>query len=123
MKHTPGPWTVAIYRDDPDSPPSIEQIKEMVCACVDRTVEKGTNIPDFYFVMSSMDKNDPIHTAIVGNGPTSEANAYLISAAPELLEACKMLIGFIPDGWEMPLGWNQVVAQAHAAIAKAEGGL
>lgn len=51
-----------------------------------------------------------------------KANARLIAAAPELLEALKMLIGFIPDGWEMPLGYSQVVAQAEAALAKAEGG-
>lgn len=55
-----------------------------------------------------------------------EANAAFIATAcnchDELVEACKMLIHFVPDGWEMPLGWVQVVAQAQQAIAKAEGG-
>jgi hypothetical protein len=36
----------------------------------------------------------------------------------ELVAALKMLIRFIPDGWPMPLGYSQVVAQAETAIAK-----
>jgi len=34
----------------------------------------------------------------------------------ELKETVKMLIGFIPDGWEMPLGYNQMVAQARELL-------
>lgn len=55
-----------------------------------------------------------------------KANAALIVRAcnchDELVEACKMLIHFVPDEWPMPLGWIQVVAQAQQAITKAEGG-
>ena len=55
----------------------------------------------------------------------SRGNAAFIVLAcnchDELVEACKMLIHFVPDGWPMPLGWIQVVAQAEQAIAKAEG--
>lgn len=47
-----------------------------------------------------------------------ENYALLIASAPELLAACKMFVGFIPDGWEMPLGWGQVVAQAEETIIK-----
>lgn len=39
-----------------------------------------------------------------------------------LREAVELLIGFIPEGWEMPLGWTQVVAQAKAALAGKEKG-
>ena len=39
----------------------------------------------------------------------------------ELVAALKMLIRFIPDGWPMPLGYSQVVAQAETALTKAEG--
>lgn len=39
----------------------------------------------------------------------------------ELVAALKMLIRFIPDGWPMPLGYSQVVAQVETALAKAEG--
>jgi hypothetical protein len=31
-------------------------------------------------------------------------------------EVIEIMIQFIPDGWQMPLGWNQVVAQAQEAI-------
>ena len=49
-------------------------------------------------------------------GPWKACNCH-----DELVAALKMLIGFIPDGWSMPLGYSQVVAQAEAALAKAEG--
>jgi len=41
----------------------------------------------------------------------------------KLLEALKLSIIFIPDGFPMPLGWGQVVAQAESAIKEAEGRL
>jgi len=57
-------------------------------------------------------------------GETEANAAFIITACnchDELVEALKMLIGFIPDGWGMPLGYSHVVAQAEQAIAKAEG--
>ena len=39
----------------------------------------------------------------------------------KLLEALKLAIIFIPDGFPMPLGWGQVVAQAESVIKEAEG--
>jgi len=41
----------------------------------------------------------------------------------KLLEALKLAIISIPDGFPMPLGWGQVVAQAESAIKEAEGRL
>jgi hypothetical protein len=38
----------------------------------------------------------------------------------EAREAINLLIGFIPEGWAMPLGWTQVVAQAKATLAGKE---
>jgi hypothetical protein len=46
-----------------------------------------------------------------------KSNARLIAAAPELLGACKALLA-VDDELEYPT----IVAQARAAIAKAEGG-
>lgn len=53
------------------------------------------------------------------------ANARLIAAAPELLEACKWMLdwieeykSYISDG---PIGDNEAYTKAQAAIAKAEG--
>ena len=28
------------------------------------------------------------------------------------------LLEFIPDGWEMPLGWSQIAAEARKAVGK-----
>ena len=36
----------------------------------------------------------------------------------ELKEQVNMLIDFIPEGWEMPLGWNQIVGQIRGDIKK-----
>jgi hypothetical protein len=54
------------------------------------------------------------------------ANAHLIAAAPELLEAIKALLKYDPDWARVdPNGfeelWNKVAIKARAAIAKANG--
>ena len=36
-----------------------------------------------------------------------------------LREALDLVISFIPDGWEMPLGFNQVAQQAREALKEA----
>lgn len=58
-------------------------------------------------------------------GQNRTANADLIAAAPELLEACKALLDGGPDcGCEAEghiCGWPKVKQQAEVAIAKAEG--
>lgn len=52
----------------------------------------------------------------------AEANARLIAAAPDLLEALKELVAYATDGLgSLSDDWN-VVKDARAAIAKAEGG-
>ena len=56
-----------------------------------------------------------------GYGAELEANARLISAAPELLEACKKLRA-IADGYrrgELQFGVMDIILEADTAIAKA----
>lgn len=43
------------------------------------------------------------------------------SAGDRLREALDLIIDFIPQDWEMPLGFNRVVAQVNAALAGKEG--
>ncbi len=47
------------------------------------------------------------------------ANVRLVSAAPDLLEACEELLIYLGD-WDDPD--NETCAKARAAIAKAKGG-
>jgi hypothetical protein len=103
-EHTPTPWGLAIYRDDPNRPPTVDKIKHMLCESVDRTIQHGGSIPDIYFVCASVDPKDPVFTAITGNGPHSEANAAFIVKAcnchEELVEACQLALQFIRNGVE-----------------------
>jgi hypothetical protein len=58
--------------------------------------------------------------------PINEADWHLISAAPELLEACKAFVAY-DDGEKeddfitMMFAYSYAVEKARAAIAKAEG--
>ena len=63
------------------------------------------------WVQTADDKKTPI--ANFNFFAATEANARLIAAAPELLEACKVALGIIGFGAEHD--------QISAAIAKAEG--
>lgn len=45
-------------------------------------------------------------------------NEKLTAERDRLRKAVDLLIDFIPDGWEMPLGYSQIVAQAKAALAE-----
>lgn len=85
-------WTHAIYRADVGKPATKEEIKEWLCAGVDRTFDHGDPSEDYHVVMMSMEENDPVYAAIVGNGPTSPQRAVAIAALPDLIEAAKSLV-------------------------------
>lgn len=88
MKHTPGPWRVVV--DD-----SASQVTGFPCIEADN-----------YQVVGTEGMYDDIETDF--------ANAHLIAAAPDLLEALKNLLA--DNLMETP----STIA-AYAAIAKAEG--
>ena len=88
-KHTPGPWTVT-------------------------RVSKSTILKDLYVSASPERVARVVLPATANSIDEYEANARLIAAAPDLLEALK---GFM-DGAEA-MGWN--TDKARAAIAKATG--
>lgn len=97
--HTPGPWSVygcAIYQND----------------CWNAGNNEGGVRIGSTFQGSDEDLNDECPSEV------QYANARLIAAAPELLEACKLALDCIGKG-EMPdtLARNTL----ESAISKAEG--
>ena len=101
-QHTPGPWSLS---------PSFDRIE--------RRVQHGDNPPLVWGIASGINSAHPDYM------PRAEqiANARLIAAAPELLEALEAVL---PDlehyvATHGP-GPDKRLAIARAAIAKAKGG-
>ena len=101
-KPTPGPWELRMDANtwDPDAP-------HYPAAVVDATGERVR----FACVTVTSPSN-----------AEALANARLIAAAPDLLEALKALEERCTDCWsEMPPSIRGLVVDARAATAKAEG--
>jgi hypothetical protein len=90
MKHTPGPWIVVEGEDDNGN----------ACFIVD--CQDGLN---FDFAIATL------------HGSDDQANAKLIAAAPDLLEALADLCYCVGAAY----GESHVYKEARAAIAKATG--
>jgi hypothetical protein len=70
------------------------------------------------------EKNGPpiINSLFKPSGEIGEANARLIAAAPDLLEACEVLLKAAPELWGDDIEkWPRLMDRVEAAIAKAEG--
>lgn len=102
-KHTPGPWSC----DYGDFAVYCDTGAE-VCALTQGNHDDGTRIPT----------------------DEMEANLQLVTAAPELLQACQRLLTILVDVYEddfyrhgEPIedAWPSVINEARASIAKAEG--
>lgn len=102
MKHTPGPWQIL------------------------------ARAADFYVTYSAGDIRSHIatcyHSTLAPEHGSLEANARLISAAPELLAACEMLMRYdstVPEGPSGEIADGQklidAIRMAARAIAKAKG--
>ena len=73
--------------------------------------------PETRFLFISGDNGDgDVDVCHVGNGPRGPANARLIAAAPELLEALEIAVQQLKD-----YGADGFASGADAAIAKAKG--
>jgi len=97
-KYTPGPW--AIRR--------IAEVPGAICGGVTRQYMRGVGTDQLAMVCSVQPDN--------GGDEAMEANARLIAAAPELLEALEWLLDDVGRASSM-LG----AVKARAAIAKATG--
>lgn len=99
-KHTPGPWEMLL---SDNATPFILHGKDAHLYDID-----------------DLDRLVCVMPAEIMKDFNSFANARLIAAAPDLLEACKKLI----TGWQSDTDTLQVaIDAARAAIAKAEGGV
>lgn len=118
-KHTPGPWAPLI----------LDKPLAEIPAYVEKCIGAGPGA-EFFFVLSEQ-PDGPVDVCHIGNGQRREANARLISAAPEMLEALRVAKEFmeIASDWnidEAEIGgemrstydWLDVI---RSAIAKAEG--
>ena len=97
-KHTPGPWVV----------------KEWEHLDVD-----GSMAACGYHVVATRGKHDIVISASTIEDE-DESDLHLIAAAPELLEACQLLVADY-EGLNSAIG-DDWYRKAKAAIAKAKGG-
>ena len=99
--HTPGPWSLSASFDS-----------------VERRVQHGDNPPLVWGIASGINSAHPDYM------PREEqiANARLIAAAPELLEALKGITMRFDIILDLGKGDLLALSKARAAIAKATGG-
>jgi len=102
-EHAPIPYGVAIWREDEDKAPDVDEIKHMLCESVDRTVAHSDSSTEFFLVVPlPVNQKDPIFAAMTGNGPNSRDTAYFIANACNcheiLFEACVLAREFIRNG-------------------------
>lgn len=105
--HTPGPWTFVPQRDDPEGAP-----------VTDLGGFRGPNGESICTFGENMEFYPDCGT------PPSEADARLIAAAPDLLEAVRGFLSHVPmftPQAELDAKREAVRAIGRAAIAKAEG--
>ena len=102
MSHTPGPWAVR----EPDA-------AERAADIADGAAPEDMELTEVYA------EDDGEQLCFVLNTTASEAdNARLISAAPDLLEACELLLIYLGDWDDME---DETCVAARRAIAKAKG--
>lgn len=97
-RHTPAPW---IAKEDDEHHSSYAHI----------IGDKGEYIARVPLYSHELDKHRP----------EQEANARLIAAAPELLDALQVAVKHMNDPYPAGDDLSHVLARAEAAIAKANG--
>jgi hypothetical protein len=125
-KHTPGPWFVRDFRESYMrelgwTGPSIDRILITNKTGSEIVESAGENCVVARIQFDN--RTEPL-------GESNLADACLIAAAPELLDGCKALLGLleliggrddVSTELRDVLATNHRVAEARAAIAKAEG--
>lgn len=104
-KHTPAPWSQHGQTEEPK--PATPQAWTM----------GKPNVDTWY--ISTEDHN--LICMLSAKTPEARSNAALIAAAPELLEALKAVTLALEVGYTNSKPMRVIVAEANAAIAKAQG--
>lgn len=116
-RHTKGPWGWGRFPNQDGVP---AQTVEEVIECMAYSARQS-ELGELWGVMGGT-PDDPVVVCYTGNGPTSEANARFIRAAPDLLEALisvrNTLIDATADGDCNLPGLLEYVT---AVVARAEG--
>lgn len=122
--HTPGHWTAfnMVHSERGGDAMTPEELGEYVKNNVIKSLEFGGSAERFLFI-STGGEGDP-DICHVGNGPRGPANARLIAAAPELLDALRVARAFIivvrgDYGPILREKADRDIAMIDAAIAKA----
>jgi hypothetical protein len=93
--HTKGPWEYAYGGTNGTvDPPTKQQFLDYCGECWDKSVASEEASP--YLHVVQQEEGDLI-IAILGNGPTAHINGPMIAAAPDLLEANKVLRELVPQ--------------------------
>jgi hypothetical protein len=104
-KYTPGPWSVFAQPITGRGDAILEVVEQIM----------ATEPMSDRFYLINADGKCP---ALTGCGPTSEANARLIAAAPELVEALRATLNALE---KLDAGETKVAARARALLARIEG--
>lgn len=120
-KHTPGPWTISPYGQEPDGKGGWTH------------EGKHWHINEPFVDVHIVGHGGKNPSCVVIDKQTATANAHLIAAAPELLEAAELMLAFYDDLSKSNPGfigklclkdyeqWNLALLKLPAAIAKAKG--
>lgn len=116
--NTAGPWKACILNLP------LNEIPAYVDECI-----SASPLNDFFFISGMHDDGLPVDVYHVGNGPRGNANARLISAAPDMYEALTEARDYVLDCLnaesnqrhsraERPDYYAGLLAQIDAALAK-----
>ncbi len=123
-KHTPGPWFIWKERAMQDEGMGADEIDEELSHYSDFDIYSGSPVEITRgLIKGGGPKICDLDADFLDEGQDVLANARLIAAAPDLLEALQSLVsaaesigGMHVEGW---VHLDRMVAEAHAAIAKA----
>jgi len=110
-KFTRGPCTVGANEM------TVSEMKERLAETFDASVENGDATDKLWSVFVGSE-DSPLMCCYTGNGPTSEANAYLFAAASDLYASLEAMAGKMGKQDIYP----ELVAEAYVVLDKARCG-